>query len=142
MWMWTLSLALADPSPDFLVGCWQTAPDAAFQSRETWLGPVKGTLVGALLGTLPDGSATWEHLRIEPTADSLQLVVLPKGQAETRFPLAEHGEGRLVFALPTHDFPQRIRYERVGTALKVVADAQRDDGTWKGVELSYTRCEG
>ncbi len=48
MWMWTLSLALADPSPDFLVGCWQTAPDAAFHSRETWLGPMKGTLVGAL----------------------------------------------------------------------------------------------
>ncbi len=41
-------------------------------------------------------------------------AALPSGQQEAEFTETELGETNAVFANPGHDFPQIIRYRRVG----------------------------
>ena len=53
---------------------------------------------------------SFEFLRIETAGPSLVYVAQPGGRPPTRFPLAETGARRAVFANPQHDFPQRILY--------------------------------
>jgi hypothetical protein len=93
-------------------------------------------MVGALLGTTRDGKATWEQLRIEADGEGWVMVIVPMGQAETRFALTEHSDKHWVFANPTHDFPKTIRYERRGAGLRVTATG----GPEQVLELSYERC--
>jgi hypothetical protein len=44
---------------------------------------------------------------------------MPRGGAAVRFPMLESGPNRVVFANPSHDFPQRLAYARRGDALTV-----------------------
>ena len=142
---WLLTALAAPPAvpalPDLagLAGCWQTEPGAAYTGQETWLGPVDGVMVGALLGQA-GGEVTWEQLRIGPVDGTPTLLVTPKGQELTAFALHDHSAQHWEFRNPTHDFPQCIRYERQGEGLVVRAEARDDAGQWKGIELRYRRC--
>lgn len=92
----------------WLAGCWIDEDGGA---EEHWMAPAGGSLLG-MSRTIREGrTAAYEFLRISETSgSSLELVALPSGQAEARFPLARLTEGQVVFENPAHDFPQRIAY--------------------------------
>jgi hypothetical protein len=81
---------------------------------EIWTAPDGGALVGlhkdVSVAPGPPRMVSFEFLRIETAGDSLVYVAQPGGRPPTRFPLAEIGNRRAVFANPAHDFPQRILY--------------------------------
>lgn len=143
MILWTLALALAaDPPTAPLAGCWQGGAEGLIAARETWLGPTAGLMAGVLLGTTADGKGTWEQMRIEPEGEGFVMVILPQGQAETRFVLTAHDATSWTFTNPDHDFPQRIHYRRDADALQVTADADDGKGGRRGFTLRYRRCDG
>lgn len=55
----------------------------------------------------------YEHLRIADEGGQIVYHATPSGQAPAAFKLVEGTEKKLVFEDPTHDFPQRVIYERV-----------------------------
>lgn len=106
----------------WLSGCWTTATG----TEECWL-PPRGQLMVGVNRAVRDGRAPfYEYLRIESIEGTLAYVASPKGQTTTRFDLVEQGEHFVVFANPTHDFPQRIRYQRDGDTLTATISGKRD----------------
>jgi hypothetical protein len=112
------------PDASWLAGYWLSCARGE-QVSETWSDPRGGVTLG-LNFTLAKGKASWENLRIAPsskeTASSGQGVSLfaaPSGQPPTEFPLApsKSSARKFVFEDLTHDFPQRVIYERKGDKL-------------------------
>lgn len=123
----------------WLAGCWESRQGERVM-HETWMSAVGDLMVGSNR-TLVSGTArAWEHLRIRAYGDSLVYTAIPSGQVETDFALSDHEHGRLRFENPTHDFPQRIEYVRVGAdSLAVQVSAVREDGRRGGFELRFGR---
>lgn len=142
-----ISLALAADPPqapdalDWLSGCWEAPLGDGRRMREVWVGPVAGQLVGAAIGELPGGKATWEHLRLARVDGRWTYTASPGGQATTAFPATSAGPEAWVFENPAHDFPQRITYTRASTGFQARVEAREGAG-WKGFTLEFSRCPG
>ena len=114
----------------FLAGDWiASTPEG--DVREAW-GPPRGA---AMLGTshTVDGGRTvfFEYVRIEARSTGLVYLASPLGRhPPTAFALVESDRDRVVFENPTHDFPQRVVYERKGDRL---------DASIEGVENGKSR---
>lgn len=97
----------------WLEGHW-TGADGPLQMEEIWTSPAGDSLVGLHKDVATRAGAarmvSFEFLRIDAGADGIAYIAQPGGQPPTRFALAEIGARRVVFANPTHDFPQRILY--------------------------------
>ncbi len=96
-----------------LEGHWAGA-DGPMQMEEIWTSAAGGALVGLHKDVVTRNGAarmvSFEFLRIEAGPDGIAYVAQPGGRPPTRFALVESGPGRIVFANPAHDFPQRILY--------------------------------
>jgi hypothetical protein len=111
--------------------------------EEIWTSPAGDALVGLHKDVSTRGGAarmvSFEFLRFERGADGIAYVAQPGGQPPTRFALVEHRPRRVVFANPSHDFPQRILYwlDDAG-ALHARVEGPRD-GRTVGQEWTWTR---
>jgi hypothetical protein len=132
----------AASSLSWMAGHW-AGTDGPVQMEEIWTGADGGALVGlhkdvsAKAG--PPRMVSFEFLRVETAGASLVYVAQPGGRPPTRFPLAEIGARRAVFANPAHDFPQRILYwlDEAG-ALHARIEGPRDRKT-VGEEWTWSR---
>lgn len=113
-----LCLALAVPAfagdvkledLSWMTGHWSATVDGA-EMEEVWLAP-KGGVMPGMHRDVKNGRAFFEFLRIAVTPDGLVYLAQPKGQPPTPFKLTESTKGRVVFANPEHDYPQRIIYD-------------------------------
>lgn len=113
--------------PGWLAGAW-IMEDGADWADATWTSPRGGMMMGAVrTGFGPDVNV-WEFTRIErKPGGAVVFLAQPKGKEVTEFPLAVSSPLSIEFANPAHDFPQRIRYERVGQLL--IAEFSRMDGS-------------
>ncbi len=100
----------------WLGGCW--ASDGGEKgSGEQWM-PLGG---GSMLGmsrTVKNGKTVateFMQIRSDDTG-AITFTAMPSGQATATFPLLRISEDEVVFENPTHDFPQRIAYQRVDAA--------------------------
>ncbi len=126
---WTIAAsAAASPRPKaaladlaWLEGCWS---DGAYE--ECWNAPAGGAMQA--FGRRVKGAETVEReaIEIRAAADgSLTYVALlldpglAVKQAATVFALVSASKDRWVFENASHDFPQRIVYERKGDRLNV-----------------------
>ena len=117
--LWTASTVLADRERRdlsglaWLEGEWRGVTDGA-EIEEHWTSPAGGGLVGMHKEVRNGKMVAFEFLRIvkldESPEGAVGYVSSPNGVAPTTFKLTELGERRVVFANPTHDFPQRILY--------------------------------
>ncbi len=86
----------------------------------------------------------FEFLRIELAPGETAYVAQPQGRPPVRFALRAHGPRFALFANPAHDFPKRIRYERVDEdTLAASVDAGADGKgeqrfTWRRCALEPT----
>lgn len=112
--------AAADGLDDmsWLAGHWR-AEDGTSISEEGWFAPSGGLMVGVNRAVEDGAAVSFEYLRIEAGADGAAPVYVaqPGGGDPARFPLVEAGANYAVFADPSHDFPQMIRYQRAGDEL-------------------------
>lgn len=119
--------AQEQPLPAWLAGAWVMESGARW-ADETWTPPRGSMMMGAArIGFGPEINE-WEHTRIVRKADgSISYFAQPKGGPVSEFPMVNTSEAAIEFANPAHDYPQRIRYERVGQLL--ITEISKLDGS-------------
>ena len=116
------------PMPAWLTGVWALqAPDGSWV-EEWWTTPRGRMMIGASKTGKGDAVSFYEHMRIEVRADGvLAYCALPKGQADACFEAVAIERQSITFENAAHDYPQRIRYWRVGDELS--AEISLKDGS-------------
>jgi hypothetical protein len=111
----------------WLTGCWEMTR-ANGVVEEQWTRPRAGTLFGLSRTIRGDSVMSYEFLRLFLRGDTAVYESQPSGQPKAEFKSLPPFGDEIVFSNPTHDFPQRIIYRRVG-ADSLVA---RIEGTVSG----------
>jgi hypothetical protein len=123
----------------FLTGCWR-AVDGDAVIEEQWLPPAGGVLVGVARTVEGDELQLFEFLRIEARDGAWHYVAQPNGVLATWFKLTHLGDDEAVFEDPTHDFPQKIRYRKLGAdELHAETSGPGRDGKEKTFSFHYRR---
>lgn len=122
----------------WLAGCWE-ARSGGTVVEEQWMRPRAGSLLGMSRTVAGDVAAGHELMRIVERGGGLVFQAHPSGQAGAEFPAVEVGEGRVVFAEPAHDFPQRILYRRAGADSLVARVEGARGGAVRGSDFRYAR---
>lgn len=113
--------------PAWLAGAWVMESGAVW-ADETWSAPRGGMMIGSMRSGFGADLSEWGQSRIVRKADGrLSFVAQPGGGRPVEYPLVTMSEAAIEFANPSHEYPQRIRYERVGQLL--IAELSRMDGS-------------
>ena len=122
----------------WLSGCWQRTAGSTVM-EEQWQSPRGGMLLGMSRVVRGDSVLAYETVRIYEAGDTLVYAARPSRQEPAEFRALEPSGDEIVFVNAAHDFPQRIRYRRIG------ADSMhaRIEGTLNGreraVDFPYRR---
>ncbi len=124
----------------WLAGCWEFRHSNR-TTIEMWMPPAGGLMLGSSR-TVADGAVReWEQLMLRESAGRLIYTARPSGQTEASFTSTEVNESSFTVVNPDHDFPQRIRYSRVGAdSLVARVEGPGPSGT-RGFELAMHRIE-
>lgn len=115
--------------PGWMSGCWIEAKGPNW-TEECWTGPRADHMMGSGRNGRGEQVKSWETMQIERGADgNLVFYGSVRGAARVAFPMVSAGPRDMVFANPTHDYPQRIHYWREGMGLK--AEVSLTDGSQK-----------
>lgn len=109
----------------WLAGTW-SAESNGLLMEEHWMPPRGGILLGLHRDSRPDKPAFFEFLRIEEGEDGIVYLASPRGRPATPFKMIEMMGTRVVFENTSHDFPQRIIYERKGDQLTARVEGEVD----------------
>lgn len=113
--------------PEWMAGIW-VMEDGAAWGDEMWSTPRGGIMLGAARMGFGPELQMWETTRIVRKGDGrISFYAQPQGKPATEFPMVHVSEAAIEFSNPAHDYPQRIRYERVGQLL--IAEISRMDGS-------------
>ncbi len=145
-------LGLARPSsaqqqptslPGWLAGCWREA-SAGQVIDEVWLSPAGDALLGISRTVRNDTLRAFEQMVIRRGANGLVLEATPSNQPPASFQAAEVSDTLIVFENPTHDFPQMIRYLRLGHDSLVAGVSGTVRERQRAIEYNYARvaCPG
>lgn len=121
----------------WMAGTW-TGTAEGVEMVEQWTDPKGGLMLGMHRDVKGGKAISFEFLRIVANPTGLVYMASPRGAPPTPFPMAEIGEGRVVFANPDHDYPQRIIYRRTSDGSlnarvegTVNGQTRFEDWTWK-----------
>jgi hypothetical protein len=124
---------------DFMAGCWEGEQEGV-RSEECWLAPANGLMVGMHRDLFKGDRTFFEFLRIESGPEGINYLASPAGAPATIFRLAAAGPGRVEFANPQHDYPQRIIYQADGgDRLKARVEGPGAGGATRFEEWTWTR---
>lgn len=131
------------PAAAWLAGCWEQKGPGR-ETLEQWMAPSGGLMMGMSRTVARDTAREFEHLRIDSRKGVPTYVALPSGQAEASFPATVVTDTLLVFSNPAHDFPQQIRYRRIGKDSIVARIEGTRGGQVRGINfpMRRTRCGG
>ena len=116
---------------DWLTGCWQSANG---ETREVWSASEDGYYFGYSVAFDQGQAVFFEQMRIDPGPEPV-FNAYPRGPGPSAFPAIESSDNTITFANSAHDFPQKIRYEKVGDTLKA-AISKIDDSNRTHFEFS------
>lgn len=122
----------------WLAGCWERRAGARVV-EEQWMRPRGRVMLGMSRTVSGDSVVDYEQLRISDDGTALVYHAQPLGQPPATFRTASASGAEVVFANPAHDFPQRIRYTRVGRDSVVARVEGTRDGAERGVSFPYAR---
>lgn len=131
------------PLPGWLTGCWREA-NAGQVIDEIWLPPAGDALVGMARTVRSDTLRSWEQLVIRRGSNGLVLEATPSGQPPAAFLAAEVNDTVIAFENLTHDFPQVIRYQRLGRDSLLAVVSGTIGERQRAIEFDYARvaCPG
>ena len=110
----------------WLSGCWQGQEGTAL-FEEIWSKPAGMSMIGLGRTVKDNRTISFEFMQFREENGTLAFLPQPQGGAQVRFPLKEFTTAKFTFENATHDFPQRVTYERKGTLLLATIE-----GTEKG----------
>lgn len=131
------STSTAAGLPQWLAGHWRVE-NGGRVTDEVWLAPAQGLMTG-MSRTHGGKSPFFEFVRIEERDGALYYVAQPRGGAATEFRAIDIAEHAITFENPTHDFPQRIVYERRGADVLAARIEGRIDGKPRVERWDYRR---
>jgi len=100
----------------WLSGCWQGRQGTAV-IEEMWSKPAGTTMLGIGRTVRNDRTVSFEFMQFREQNGTLAFLPQPQGGAQVTFPLKEFTPAKYVFENLTHDYPQRVSYERKGGQL-------------------------
>lgn len=120
---------------DWMSGYWLACEDG--ETAENWIGAGRDALLGTNLS-----AHGFEFLRIAPNeAGVLTYYSMPGGRSPpTAFALVSNADQRAVFENLSHDFPQRIIYERAGDRMTARIEGPIE-GRTESMEWEFRRAE-
>jgi hypothetical protein len=107
------ALAAKTSNLGWMAGCWE-ARSTRRLVEEQWMVPRGSLMLGMSRTVRGDTLVEYEVLRLEERGDSLFYVANPVRQAQAQFLATSSTDSSVVFENPTHDFPKKISYARVG----------------------------
>lgn len=132
----TPAMAAGPAMPGWLTGCWAEEKGPNW-TEECWSGPRAGNMLGGSRNGRGEQLHNWEVMQIEQATDGkITLYAQPKGAPRSDFPMESIGDREITFLNTAHDYPQRIRYWRVGMDLN--AEISLADGS-KAIRWRYKR---
>ncbi|MBL0914392.1 MAG: hypothetical protein IBJ13_02410 [Sphingopyxis sp.] len=97
-------------------------------TEESWTAPRAGVMLGHSRSGRGETLREFEFLQLQAGADGIvAYIARPQGGAPVAFRLTQHDAASATFENPTHDYPQRIRYERNGDVM--TATISKIDGS-------------
>lgn len=100
----------------WLSGCWQGRQGTAV-IEEIWSRPAGKSMIGLGRTVKDNRTVSFEFMQFREENGTLLFLPQPQGGAQVRFPLKESTPAKLTFENLTHDFPQRVTYERKSNLL-------------------------
>lgn len=95
----------------WLAGCWFGRNERT-EFREHWMRPAGGQMMGMGRSTASGKVISYESMRIELDASGVPVFIAkPSGQPEASFKSVKFDATSIHFENPTHEFPQRVKYE-------------------------------
>jgi hypothetical protein len=128
----------------WLAGCWELRAGAR-TTTEMWMPPAGGMMIGGSRMVVAGVTREFEHLRLTARGDTVVYTALPSGQSETHFRSTSVSATEVAFENRAHDFPQVIRYRRVGNdSLVARIEGPGSDNTVRGIDFPMRRasCTG
>lgn len=129
--------AFAHDLPHWLAGHWRVEADGSV-TDEVWLAPAQGIMTG-MSRTHGGNKPFFEFVRIEQRGDVLVYIAQPRGGAATEFRAIRVDADSVTFENATHDFPQRVVYERRGSDGLAARIEGRVDGKARSERWDYRR---
>ena len=121
----------------WLQGCWAIS-SAERIVEEQWMAPRAGTMLGMARTVRAGKLISYETTLIREQGTTLTFEAHPSGQPSATFTSSSFTESGVVFENPTHDFPQRIGYERKGDALLAWISGSQN-GKTRRIEYPFLR---
>ena len=126
------------PFPNWLTGCHLEKKGERW-TEECWTAARAGIMLGSGRNGRGDKLIGWEVMRIEREADGLLTFWgSPMGAKPVPFRAISVSANEVIFSNPSHDYPQRIRYWRVGKLLR--AATSLSDGS-KAMQWTFSGAE-
>ena len=100
----------------WLSGCWQGRQGTAV-IEEMWSKPAGTTMLGLGRTVKDNRTVSFEFMQFREQNGTLAFLPQPQVVAQVTFPLKESTRVRFVFENLSHDYPQRVSYERKGGKL-------------------------
>jgi len=123
----------------WLAGCWEQRTAKAV-TLEMWMPPAGGMMLGASRTTAGATTRDFEQLRVTAAGDTLVYTALPSGQREASFRSTSISATAIVFENPTHDFPRKLTYRRVGEdSLVARVEGPGPNNTTRGFDIRMRR---
>jgi len=127
----------------FLQGCWRGGAVDGPTAEEHFSLDGAGTMLGWSRTSRGGQIGSWEFQRITDEVDEIVLEVWPGGeQSPARFVLTDLvEETRAVFEDPSHDYPKRIRYQRIQDDLLQITVDGGPSGDGDVLQLTMARVD-
>jgi hypothetical protein len=140
--LFTVVAELRTPPPSikdvaWIAGCWEVDRNGRHVA-EQWMAPDGGTMMGMSRTVIGGRTSEWEFLIIRESAQGLDYVAKPSGQAEATFSASSVSGTEIAFENPAHDFPKRIVYRRAGDALTAAIEGPIN-GQTRRIEFPYRK---
>jgi len=108
----------------WMSGRWEAEGVNDNLTQESWSEPRGGAMLGYSRSGTGERLREFEFLRIQAGEDGVPTYFAqPGGRPPVAFRLVAHDGTSATFENPRHDFPQRIRYERLGDTMRATISA-------------------
>lgn len=127
----------------FMEGCWRGGAVDGPTAEEHFSIAGAGTMLGWSRTSRNGQLGSWEFQRVVDEVNEIVLEVWPNGEkAPARFVLTDRVPGtQAAFEDPDHDWPRRIRYQRIQDDLLQITVDGGPSGDGDVIQLTMARVE-
>lgn len=123
----------------FMAGCWRGVTRSGTTIEEFYTAPSSNLIIGTTRYVRDGRVVDFEFTRIDQTDSGAVITPHPKGVRSVSFAPKVVEGNRIVWENPTHDFPQRILYNRVAGDTLVARIEGRTPSGDRALEWRMTR---